>query len=147
MKTIFDKNTRDEIIRRVVFLHENSTPVWGKMTPYQMLKHCSLWEEMAQGKTTYKQVLIGKLVGRFVLKSILKNEAPLRRNAPSTPDLVITYDGNVELQKKIWIGLLEEYENFVEFDFIHPFFGRVTTSQIGMLAYKHADHHLRQFNC
>lgn len=31
-------------------------------------------------------------------------------------------------------------------DFMHPFFGKITREQIGYLAYKHDDHHLRQFN-
>ena len=32
-------------------------------------------------------------------------------------------------------------------DFIHPFAGKMNEEQNGWLPYKHADHHLRQFNC
>ena len=64
MKTIFDKNTREELINRINSLDENSTPQWGKMNIYQMLKHCTLCEEMYLGKTKYKRAFIGRLFGR-----------------------------------------------------------------------------------
>jgi hypothetical protein len=54
-------------------------------------------------------------------------------------------DGDVEHQKKIWISLISEYENYSNHGFIHTFFGKMTREQVGILAYKHADHHLRQF--
>jgi hypothetical protein len=53
----------------------------------------------------------------------------------------------VFLEKKKWIGLIDEYTEFSNPDFIHPFAGKMTEKQIGRLAYKHADHHMRQFNC
>jgi len=54
MKTIFDKQTRDELIDRINKLNENSTAQWGKMNVYQMLKHCTLYEEMLLGKKEFK---------------------------------------------------------------------------------------------
>jgi len=48
-------------------------------------------------------------------------------------------------QKKTWIQLISAYEHFSNPGFIHDFFGTMTTEQIGIFAYKHADHHLRQF--
>jgi hypothetical protein len=147
MKTVFDPSTRDELIRRINIVNEGSQASWGKMNTYQMLKHCTIWDEMALGKQRYKQSFIGKLFGKVALKKVLKDEAPLARNTPTVPTMKVTDNGVVEIQKRIWIALLNEYEHFVEYDFIHPFFGRMTKEQIGQMAYKHADHHLRQFNC
>ena len=48
-------------------------------------------------------------------------------------------------QKKEWISRLETYSHFPDPNFIHPFFGPMTKEQVGVFAYKHADHHLRQF--
>ena len=45
MKTIFDKAIRDAVIQRITSLNENSTANWGKMNFYQMLKHCTLYNE------------------------------------------------------------------------------------------------------
>lgn len=148
MKTMLDKATRDEIIQRIHSLNESCVAQWGKMNVYQMLKHCSLWEEMVLGRQQYKQSFIGKIFGRSALKSVLKDDSPLRRNTPTAPGLAVTEtSGNVANQKATWISLLKEYEQFPEYQFIHPFFGKMSKEQIGRMAFKHADHHLRQFGC
>src|ERR1700732_4145324 len=89
MKTIFDKTTRDELINRINTLNENNTAQWGKMTIYQMIKHCALWEEMALSKKKYKRAFIGRLFGKMALKGLIKDDRPLARNAPTIPELKI----------------------------------------------------------
>jgi hypothetical protein len=81
------------------------------------------------------------------LKNLLKDEKPMGRNAPTVPGFSITGDGDVLSEKKKWIAMVEEHARFSNVDFVHPFFGKMTKGQIGYLAYKHTDHHLRQFNC
>lgn len=146
MKTVFDTSTRNELISRINSLNENSRPQWGKMTVDQMLKHCRLWEEMALGGKKYKQVFIGRLFGKMVLRNLLKNDKPLSRNTPTIPELRIIDTADIEAEKKKWVALMEGYANFSNDNFIHPFFGKINKEQTGYLAYKHADHHLRQFN-
>ncbi len=148
MKTIFDKATRDEVIYRIHSLTDNSTAQWGKMNIYQMVKHCTLFEEWILGKNkpVYKQAFIGRVFGKMALRGLLKDESPMKRNMPTTRDLIIKGNGNVESEKKKWIALIEEYEHYSNPAFIHDFFGKMTVEQIGWLAYKHTDHHLRQFN-
>jgi hypothetical protein len=146
MRTIFDQTTRDELISRISMLNEQSTAQWGRMNVYQMVKHCRLWEEMILRGKRYKQVFVGRLFGRMALKTVLKDESPLRRNTPTLPELRIRENGAVSVERAKWIALIEEYGHFSNFDFVHPFFGRMTKEQIGYLAYKHTDHHLRQFN-
>jgi hypothetical protein len=145
MKSIYDKAVRDELIARIRMVDEGGRAVWGKMTLFQMLKHCTLWDEMVLNGTNYKRVFVGWLFGRMALKGIVKSDQPLRRNSPSIPELVITGTGNVSLQKEKWIGLIEEHGRRFNADFVHPFFGKMTREETGILAYKHADHHLRQF--
>ena len=148
MKSIFDKAIRDEMISRINSLNEHSRPQWGKMNIYQMLKHCTRWEEMMQGKTRYKRMFIGRLFGKMALKKVLKDEAPLRRSTPTLPELIVKEnDGNISIQKKEWISRIEAYAHYSSANFVHVFFGKMTEEQIGYLVYKHIDHHLRQFNC
>jgi hypothetical protein len=45
------------------------------------------------------------------------------------------------------IALIEEHGRRFNAGFVHPFFGRMTQEETGVLAYKHSDHHLRQFGC
>lgn len=69
MKTIFDIKTIDELKARISSLQANSPAQWGEMDAYQMLKHCTLSEEMFQGKKQYKRLFIGRclVVWRYVV--------------------------------------------------------------------------------
>jgi len=144
MKTILDKATRNELISRINMLAENSQPVWGQMTVAQMMRHCAMWDEMAQGKTKYKQSLLGKLFGKMALKDMLK-EGPAKRNLPTVPSFKIAEEPNFAEEKKKWIELLEQYADYSTLGWIHPFFGMMNKEQTGYIVYKHVDHHLRQF--
>jgi hypothetical protein len=145
MKSVLDPATRDELIGRINSLNENSSPQWGKMNVYQMLKHCILWEEMLLGKKQYRQSFLGRLFGKIALKSMLKDE-PIKPNLPTVPAFKISTNGDVASAKAEWIGLLEEHARQKNAGFVHPFFGQLTAEQAGRIAFKHIDHHLRQFN-
>lgn len=145
MKTIFDLKIVAELVGRINSLEANSQAQWGKMDAYQMLRHCTLSEDMFQGKKACKRLLIEKLFGSMVLKGILKNENPMKKNQPTHPEMKITGTGNFENEQVKWVELLQEYTSFSNNNFIHPFFGNMTKEQIGNYVYKHTDHHLRQF--
>jgi hypothetical protein len=147
MKTIYDKTTRDELIYRINTLDENSTAQWGKMNIYQMLKHCTLYEEMMLGKQKYKWAFVGRLFGRMALPAFVKDETPIRRNVPTLTELKVKENsGSIACERKRWTALLEEYAHLSNHEIVHAFFGKLTKEQIGYLVYKHTDHHLRQFN-
>jgi hypothetical protein len=117
------------------------------MNIYQMLKHCTLWEEMISGKIACKRSFLGRLFGKTVLKDFIKDEKPWKRHSPTSPELrVKERNGNVASERTKWIALIEGNAHFSNSSFVHPFFGKMTKEQIGILAYKHTDHHLRQFN-
>ncbi|MFT3945797.1 MAG: DUF1569 domain-containing protein [Agriterribacter sp.] len=145
MKTIFDTKTIEELTKRANALQAGEQAQWGKMNAYQMLKHCTLSEEMFLGKKQFKRLFIGKLFGRMALNGILKNENPIKKNQPTHPDLKITGTGDFEAERQKWIGLLKAYSTFSNPGFVHPFFGKMTEDEIGKYVYKHTDHHLRQF--
>ncbi|MEP7319105.1 MAG: DUF1569 domain-containing protein [Panacibacter sp.] len=147
MKTVFDKETRDKLIERINALNENSTAQWGKMNIYQMLKHCTLCEEMYLGKKKYKRAFIGLLFGKIGLNNLMKDENPLQRNAPTGAAFIIKEtSGNIQAEKIKWILLVEQYAQYSNDNFEHWFFGKMTKEQVGYFVYKHTDHHLRQFN-
>ena len=145
MKTVYDKAVRDELIARIRMVDESGRARWGKMTVYQMVKHCALWEDMVLNGKKYRRVFVGWLFGKMALKAFLKEGVPLRRNTPSIPELIVTGDGAISVQKEKWIALIEEHGRRFNAEFVHPFFGRMTQEETGVLAYKHSDHHLRQF--
>ena len=145
MKTILETTTRHELIDRINALEENTPAQWGKMNVGQMMKHCSLWDEMALGKKRYKQSFIGKLFGRMALKDMMK-DAPIKKNLPTVPSFKIKEKVDVSEERKKWVRLVDEYADYSNNGFIHPFFGMLTGEQAGIIVYKHTDHHLRQFN-
>lgn len=146
MKSIFNKEVMQQILQRIDRISPDAKNIWGKMTAYQMVKHCTVSEEMFLGKKVYKRLFIGRLFGKIALKGILKNDAPMKLNNPTHPEFKITGQGDFEGEKQKWKLLLQEYENFSNQGFVHPFFGKMNTKQIGEYVFKHCDHHLRQFN-
>lgn len=148
MKDIFDPQTIREFTSRIQNLTESSTAQWGKMTVYQMLKHCSENEKMILGEKKYKRLFFGRLFGKMALNSMVKDDKPLDKNQPTHPEFKIKGEGDIEAQKQVWLSLLDKYPQKTEADyeqFVHPFFGKMNKQQVSIASFKHVDHHLRQF--
>lgn len=146
MKSVYEQSTREELINRINSLSLQNNALWGRMNVFQMVKHCTLSEDMMLGKIIIDRVLIRRVIGPMILKKVLKDDKPFGKNSPTSNQLKITKKtGDIEQQKKEWITRIEQYGNYKDPSFVHPFFGPMTKEQIGFFAYKHADHHLRQF--
>ena len=148
MENIFDKQTIDRFALRIEKIGLDSKSQWGKMNVYQMLKHCTENDRMLQRKKVYKRLFIGRLFGKIALKANIKDDQPLKKNGATHPELIIKTNGDIEQQKKEWLSLLRDYPNINEEvyqSFIHPFFGKMKQEEVSRFAYKHIDHHLRQF--
>lgn len=148
MQDIFNQSTIEEFKSIINNISEKSTAEWGKMNVYQMLKHCTENDKMLTGERKFRRLFIGRIFGKMSLKSSVKDNEPLSHNSPTHPELVIKEDGSVASQKQEWLSVLEGYYSKPSStfdDFTHPFFGKMTSQEISKFAYKHIDHHLRQF--
>jgi hypothetical protein len=146
MQTTSDKATRNVLLKRISTLNQNSPAQWGKMTAPQMVKHCRQWEELTNGTLPAKRIFIGRIFGRQILKAVLRDDKPMRRNSPSAPETIIKdTPEDFDAEKARWVELMEYNAVNPINGFVHPFFGKMANEQIGQLAYKHIDHHLRQF--
>lgn len=148
IKTILDPKLRDETIQRVQQLKSNLIPIWGTMNAYQMLKHCRLFEAWIHGigEWDYSSSRSTPLQAAEALANITSDDTPLILFAPSSEILIVTdTEGDFETEKNTWIDYLKRYKSYSNPAFVHDFFGKMTEEQIGILAYKHTDHHLRQF--
>ena len=149
MKTIFDKNTRVQLINRIDKLNNENEGQWGKMNVYQMIKHLNIWNQWVLGidnNIPYKQDFLGKIIGKKVLKRNIKNDKPMGKGAPAGSNFTIKEkNGDIEKQKRKLVELTEHYGYYDNPEFIHNFFGIMSEEQIGVFSYKHYDHHLRQF--
>jgi hypothetical protein len=147
MKTIFDDDARREFIIRLNKLNAETYPLWGKMSAPQMVKHCRLWEEMIHQNQLLKGSLIGRVIGRLILKKVLQTP-DFRKNSPTVSQMIVTSkDINFADERRQLIASINSYPqyNFLDNSFIHPFFGKMTREQIGRLVYLHMNHHLNQF--
>jgi len=147
MKSVFDIDAREELVARIDRLSGSDRALWGKMDVSQMVRHCVLWQEwVLQGKGL-KRVLLGRLLGRGMLKKEMGSDI-MRKNNPSSVELIVTdTDIDLDRERKALMGLVRGYREYAypAGGFVHPFFGKMTREQIGQFAYKHLDHHLRQF--
>lgn len=147
MKNIFNLDDKNEILDRIDQLHPNSKPMWGKMSVSQMLAHCIPPTRISSGEIEGKQRLIGMLFGRMAKKQLLADE-PMKRSLPTDPSFIIKNDPDFYKSQE---ELKEAIQNLYKTDKTsllqrqHPFFGRMTADEWGVLNYKHYDHHLRQF--
>ena len=147
MKTIFDPNTYQEVVRRVESLQTGKQRQWGKMSVAQMLEHNARAIEMATGKRKMEQAFLGKLIG-WIFKKDFVGEKPFGKNGPTGPDFVVAGEPDFQETKDKVRALLSDLHAMGEKGCdgnIHGFFGRMTGAEWGVTQYKHLDHHLRQF--
>ncbi|WP_303413521.1 DUF1569 domain-containing protein [Pontibacter coccineus] len=101
---------------------------------------------MGKDSHIYKQAFVGKVFGKIALRKMIKDAKPFDQNIPTSSQFKAKEEsGDLEAEKLKWISLTQAYENYHNPAFIHDFFGKMTKEQIGILVYKHSDHHLRQF--
>lgn len=148
MKTLFEKETCEELFMRIGNLTPECRREWGKMTPCQAMEHTARVLEMATSDDQpIKQIFLGKALGWIFKKSFL-GEKPFRKNAPTGPDYVIKDEPDMERTRGRLKELITKFHTLGSEKLdgnVHPFFGPLTGKQWGETQYKHVDHHLRQF--
>jgi hypothetical protein len=148
MKNLFDPARATELTERIDRLHPDSPRQWGRMTAPQAMAHCAVALEWAVGDTVAPRMLIGRVIGGFVKNLAVRDDEPMKRNAPTAPDLRIADERELDAERTRLIKLIDRFcaggpaactTN------PHSFFGRMTPDEWAVLMYKHVDHHLRQF--
>lgn len=148
MKNLFETERVEEVKHRIALLNSDSERLWGKMTPAQALAHCSAGLAWAVGDSTPPRMFVGRLLGRIVKPMALGNDAPMRRNSPTTKDLIIQDERDLGIERDRLCGLIDRFAAAGPSGCTkqpHSFFGPLTPDEWSCLMYKHLDHHLRQF--
>ena len=147
MKSLFEKDSFNEIMQRLNRLSPQSKRQWGKMEVAQMMAHCKEAFKVPLSDKKYPRIFMGVLLG-WMMKAKLYNESPWGKNLPTAPNFLIKDQRSFETEKKELTDLITQFntagpENVGNFP--HPFFGTLTQQQWGKSMYKHLDHHLIQF--
>ncbi|MDM1555573.1 DUF1569 domain-containing protein [Chryseobacterium indologenes] len=146
-KNLLKKETTDFIIERVQNLSVAHQSQWGTMTASEMLLHCNscnrqiLEESRGNKKTAIKQYLL-RILALYIAPDFKKNiqGEPEHNTRGKSTDL------DFEKYKNEFIDLIRQFPlNTKPLTLSHPAFGNISTYEWGIAAYKHMDHHLRQF--
>ena len=116
-----------------------------------MVTHLSDAARMALGEISIvrPRVRLSRLFRVPVIKDLVVYRLPFPKSVPSVDELFSTRPGDwahdvarvVELHERAAGYALERDPAWAE----HPLFGALSTNAWGVLGYRHADHHLRQF--
>lgn len=145
MKTLHSERDRAEIADRLNRLSPGQEARWGKMNAPQMVVHLADALRMAtgdlavRGKDTFLRYPPVKKLIIYVL--------PFPKGAPTARELqsrVPTSWGREMADLQALITGFAAHANRSEWP-NHPVFGRMSREDWGALAYKHSDHHLKQF--
>jgi len=148
VRSLFNSDQIDEIKQRLEHLSPDSPRQWGKMTPAQMLAHCSIGLQSAMGEVRPPRVLIGRLLGRLVKPIAFRDHEPMRRNVPTAKVFIVTGDRDFASERDRLSAAIDRFVSAGPSGCTthpHCFFGRLTPLEWSVLMYKHLDHHLRQF--
>lgn len=146
MGSILNETDRAEIIRRMQSLSSSSTRRWGSMHVADMLQHLRLSASMALGDLPVPSAN-KRIFQIFPFKHLILYVFPFPKGAPTANELKPTAGESFERERAALLKLLERIGTGPRDGAgpAHPLFGTLTRREWGVLNYKHADHHLKQF--
>ena len=146
MGSILNETDRAAITSRVRSLSSSSTGRWGTMDVTGMLKHLHLSALMALGEMEVPSAN-KRVFHAFPLKHLLLYVVPFPKGAPTAPKLKPEAAASIDEERAALLELLERIGTGPRDGAgpEHPLFGPLTRREWGVVTYKHADHHLRQF--
>ena len=146
MGTILNQADRDAITRRMRSLSESSTGRWGTLDVTGMLQHLNLSTRMALGDMIVPSVN-KRAFQMFPLKHLILYVLPFPKGAPTAPALKPVATTSFEEERGALLELLERIGTGPGKGAgpAHPLFGPLSWREWGVVTYKHADHHLKQF--
>ena len=146
MGSILNENDRSAIVNRMRSLSVSSTGRWGSMDVTEMLKHVRLSAQMTLGELSVPSSN-KRVFQMFPLKHLILYVLPFPKGAPTAPELKPGAAESFEEERAALLNLLERIGTGPGEGAgpAHPLFGPLTWREWGVVTYKHADHHLRQF--
>jgi hypothetical protein len=148
VRSLLDRSIATDVTSRLHSLSADSPALWGKMTVSQMVSHCATAQSVANGDMNVPRVFVGYLFGKLIKPMALKDEAPMRKNSPTAPAYLVRGTPDFVAERDRFTALIDRFvaggpSKVTRFP--HAFFGDMTPDEWGILMFKHADHHLRQF--
>ena len=146
MRSILNEGDRTAITNRMRSLSVSSTRRWGSMDLVSMLRHLQLSARMTLGELDVPSVN-KRAFQVFPLKHLILYVLPFPKGAPTAPKLKPDSATSLEEERAALLDLLERIGTGPREGMgpAHPLFGPLSWCEWGVVTYKHADHHLKQF--
>lgn len=146
MGSIHNEVDRKEITSRFRSLSPSSTPRWGSMSVTEMLQHLRLSARMTLGEMPVPSAN-KRVFHKFPVKHLILYVLPFPKGAPTAPALKPIDASSLEEERAALLELLERIGTGPRDGAgpEHPLFGPLTWREWGVVTYKHANHHLKQF--
>jgi hypothetical protein len=142
--TLHDAARREELARRLDALPFDRRPLWGRMTAPQMVTHLLEAFRMPSGEL---EIAARPLPLKPLLRWVMLYVLPFPKGAPTARELLArkpqAWDRDVAALRDAILAVRAPAPGATVGE--HPLFGRMSAKDWGVLLYKHADHHLRQF--
>jgi hypothetical protein len=146
MPSFWDPAVRDDLCRRVERLTPDSRAQWGKFDAAGMLAHLNDAMRMTMGELSIPP---RKMLLRYTpIKQLVIYVLPFPKSAPTAPQLLVRCaQADLAMERAEFRTLAERAAAKASTDAWpeHPAFGKLSHKDWGVLAYRHTDHHLRQF--
>jgi hypothetical protein len=146
MPSLTDPSARQAIVARLSRLTPESHPQWGTLTAPRML--CHLGDQLRVGLGDLPTRRMDTWASRSLVKWLVVR-TPMRPppgKVETAPEMLTSAPTTWEADMAHLLGLMERLAT-ESTSAIHPFFGPLTHEEWNRLAWKHLDHHLRQFAC
>ena len=147
MSTFADPAIRALVRQRMERLTPNSTRQWGRMTPHQMVCHLTDAYRMALGERN--PAAVDNLLSRTAMKwYALHTNMPWPKGVSTVPEADQYKQGTKPVAwEPDHLRLLSIVDRFMPTEgHRHPIFGPLSANEWNIWAFRHADHHLRQFS-
>lgn len=141
--------TKDDIIRRISAIQEDTQQQWGSMNAPRVLAHLlhSLKVPLGEASTDYHGNFFKKNVMRFLA---FHTAMPWpKAKIPTAPGYEVDPEGSFEEQKQNLVSAVEKFvqlsESEPDREVLHPNFGMRKLQYWQRLNGRHFEHHLTQF--
>ncbi len=143
-KSLLSPEVEQEMLARLERLTPDSKGLWGRMSVSQMLRHVGGGLRLATGDLVIPPRT--SPLRLFPIKQLIVFVLPFPKDAPTSPALTSKEEFDFDHERGAVRDLISSFaKREIAAWPEHPAFGPLNRDQWGVMAWKHIDHHFRQF--
>jgi hypothetical protein len=145
MQSLWHDGAAETLVARVRRLTPGQKPMWGRLSCPQAVAHLTDACLLYLGELPCEPKI--SPIRYAPLKQLIVYVLPFPKNVPTAPELLARragdWQGEADALCTVIARLATERQRTAWPE--HPAFGKLSPRAMGVLAWRHTDHHLRQF--